>query len=101
MNTNTNNIHNPSLLRIRVWILFVIFVNANTNMNIIRKEHSKIYSNIQIFATLWVKDGAFSHKIDYDYFFLGDSELSRASKGIIGSKGTAILLNRGGDGGFT
>ena len=25
MNMNTNNIHNPNLLRIRIWILFVFF----------------------------------------------------------------------------
>ena len=30
-----------------------IFLTANTNMNIICKEFSRIYSNIQIFATIW------------------------------------------------
>ena len=28
------------------------FLTANTNMNIILKKYSRIYSNIQIFATL-------------------------------------------------
>ena len=50
---NMNNNHNPSLLQIRIWILFIIFWTANMNMNIICKEYSRIYSNTQIFKTPW------------------------------------------------
>ena len=35
-------------------IICNIFFSANTNMKIICKEYSWIYSNIQIFATLWI-----------------------------------------------
>ena len=42
-NTNPNNIHNSTLLQIQIWIIFVIFLTENSNMNIICKEYSLIY----------------------------------------------------------
>ena len=47
MNMNTNNIRIHSLLWIRIWILFITFLTANTDMNIICKEYLQIYSNIR------------------------------------------------------
>ena len=54
LNTNTINIHNHSLLLIKIWILFINLFDSNTNMNIIHWEYSRIYLKIQIFATLWI-----------------------------------------------
>ena len=50
---NRDNIHILSLIQIQKIILFKYNFTENTSMNIICKEYSLIYFDIQIFATLW------------------------------------------------
>ena len=94
-NMNTNDIHNPSLLQIRIWILFVIFsLQIRKWILFVRNIHEYI----QIFATLWrrhaqtVRDSSLSYKIDDVILILSFLNPEGHQNWISGSKVMVILL---------